>query len=155
MKVNKVAAFMRQPSTVLGFSALIGTLTAVLTGQLTWQNAVPAIAGACAAIALPDNPHAQIAIKDGAAAVVTTEQIVTNSLKETAVIGTAKTASMIALLLAGGFALSACTVPPSTQARSAVRLQNTYAFVLGTDVPKQGAGAAAAVIADKVARAAQ
>ncbi len=151
MNVTKVAAFMRQPSTVLGFSALIGTATAILTGQLTWQNAVPAIAGAFAAIALPDNPRAQIAIKDGAAAVVTTEQTVTNSLKKTAVVGAPKSASMIALLVAGGFALSACAVTPSTRARSAVRLQNIRALVLGTDVPEQGT-AVAAVIAYKMAR---
>lgn len=77
--VVRSAAFMtylRQPSTVLGLSALIGTLTALLTGQISWQAAIPAIAGALAAIALPDNAGAQIAIKDAASAAVRAEQAV-------------------------------------------------------------------------------
>jgi hypothetical protein len=76
MNRNKVAAFLRQPSTVLGLSALIGALTALLTGQLGWQGAVPAIAGALAAIALPDNAGAQAAIKDAASAAVRAEEAV-------------------------------------------------------------------------------
>ena len=139
MNTTKVAAFMRQPSTVLGVSTLVGTLTAVLTAQLTWQNAVPAIAGALAAIVLPDNPSAQVAIKDGAAAVLAAEQTVTSSVKETAVVGVAKTASMIAVLLASGFALSAGAARPATQARAVARLQNTHVSVLSTDVPVQAA----------------
>ena len=67
-------AFLRQPSTVLGCSALVGTLAALATGQLTWQGAVPALAGALAAIALPDNSGAQAAIKDAAAAAIAAEQ---------------------------------------------------------------------------------
>jgi hypothetical protein len=147
MTMIKAAAFMRQPSTVLGVSTLIGTLTAVLTTQITWQNAVPAVAGALAAIALPDNPRAQVAIKDGTEAVVTAEQTVTNSFKETAIVGIAKTASMVALLLAGGLALSACAVQPTPQVHAAVRSQNTYASVLGDDVRVQAVGAAVAAVA--------
>ena len=153
MNVDKVAAFMRQPSTVLGISALVGTLTAVLTAQLTLQNAVPAIAGALAAIALPDNPRAQAAIKDGAAAVVTAEQKVSSSVKETTVVGVAKTASVIALLLSSGLALSACAVQSTTQARAVVRLQNTSVLVPNDHMVVQATGiAGAAVVAYKVAR---
>lgn len=67
---------LRQPSTVLGLSALIGALTAMITGQISWQGAVPAIAGALAAIALPDNVGAQAAIKDAADAAVRAEQAI-------------------------------------------------------------------------------
>ena len=70
MTLTKATAFLRQPSTVLGLSALLGTLTAVLTAQLTWQGAIPAIVGALAAIALPDDAGAQAALKDAAAAVI-------------------------------------------------------------------------------------
>ena len=121
MAVTKVAAFVRQPSTVLGLSALIGTLTAVLTAQLTWQSAVPAIAGALAAIALPDNNGAQAAIKNAAAAVVTAEGIVVNgAAKETVVVSTAKVGAIVAVLVAGTLlSLGACTVEPAMTARRA------------------------------------
>lgn len=76
MNATKTVAFLRQPSTVLGLSALIGALTALVTGQLNWQGAVPAVAGALAAILLPDNAGAQTAIKDAAVAVVAAEQAV-------------------------------------------------------------------------------
>ena len=76
MTLAKVVAFARQPSTVLGLSALVGTLTALATGQLTWQGAVPAAAAALAAIALPDNSGAQAAVRDAAAAAVAAEQAV-------------------------------------------------------------------------------
>lgn len=76
MILSKYAAFMRQPSTVLGVSALIGTVTALLTDQITWQGALPALAGALAAVLLPDNNAAQVAIKGAAAAIVLAEQAV-------------------------------------------------------------------------------
>ena len=76
MNATKAVAFLRQPSTVLGVSALVGATTALATGQLSWQGAVPAIAGALAAIVLPDNAGAQTAIKDAAVAVVAAEQTV-------------------------------------------------------------------------------
>lgn len=67
---SKVAAFLRQPTTVLGLSALAGTASALLTGAMTWQGAIPAVAGAIAAIALPDNTGAQTAVRGAAAAAV-------------------------------------------------------------------------------------
>lgn len=76
MNKAKIAAFLRQPSTVLGLSTLAGLGTAFATGQLTWQGAVPAVAGALAAIALPDNAGAQAAIKDAAVAAVDAEKAI-------------------------------------------------------------------------------
>ena len=73
---SSLVTYLRQPSTVLGFSALVGTLTALLTAQISWQAAIPAIAGALAAIVLPDNAGAQVAIKDAASAAVRAEQAV-------------------------------------------------------------------------------
>jgi len=153
MNTAKIAALMRQPSTVVGISTLVGTLTAVLTAQLTWQNAVPAIAGSVAAIALPDNPRAQVAIKDAAAAVMMVDQTVTHSAKEAAVISATKTASIVVILLTGSFALSAYAIQPAAQARAMAEQRNIYALVANSDVPTQAVESV--IVADQVAREAR
>lgn len=55
MNTTAIAAFMRQPSTVLGISTLLGTATALATGTMSLPVAVPAIVGALFAIAIRDN----------------------------------------------------------------------------------------------------
>ena len=52
---TQVAAFLRQPSTVLGIATVLGTLSSILTGQLTWIGAIPPLVGAAFAIAVRDN----------------------------------------------------------------------------------------------------
>ncbi len=153
MNTAKIAALMRQPSTVVGVSTLVGTLTAVLTAQLTWQNAVPAIAGSVAAIALPDNPRAQVAVKDAAAAVIMAEQTVSKSAKEATVIGAAKTAPIVAFLFVGSFALSARAIQPGAQTRAMVKQQTIYALVSISDVSAQAVESV--IVADQVAGAAR
>lgn len=128
MVMSKAAAFMRQPSTVLGVSTLIGTLTAFLTGEISWQGMIPALAGSLAAIALPDNSNAQVAIEGAAKAIVVAEEAVVNSpAKTTVVANAAKITARVMLVPAVGFGLSACAGLPSTSTRSAKELRIAYA----------------------------
>jgi hypothetical protein len=126
MSNTKITEFLRQPSTVLGFSALIGTFTASLTGQLTWQSAVPAIAGALAAILLPDNGGAQVAIKEAAAAAVVAEQAALNQPVNTTLNISAKATATVAFLISASFGLSACAVEPVNEARGVMELPMAY-----------------------------
>jgi len=128
MSTKDITTFMRQPSTVLGLSALIGTLTAFLTGEITWQGAVPAIAGAIAAVVLPDNSGAQAAIKNAATAMVDAEAAVaTSPAKTTVAADGVKAAATVTLLVATGFGLSACASRPSAHTRSVEALRIVYA----------------------------
>lgn len=108
MTLKTLVAAMRQPSTVLGVSTLIGTLTALLTDQITWEGALPAIAGGIAAIALPDNGTAQVAIKDATMAVIAAEQAIAHPpAKETIAVGVVRTTMLMALLTTAGLEVSA------------------------------------------------
>ncbi len=71
---------------------------------------------------------------------VTAEQTVTNSVKETATVGVSKAAPMIALLLAGSFAISARAIPITVQERAVVKLQNISALVMSTWPGGSGGG---------------
>ena len=42
-------------TTAQGLAALLGTLSAVLLGQMTWQHAVPLLVGAVIGILWPEN----------------------------------------------------------------------------------------------------
>ena len=135
MNTKSIAIFIRQPSTVLGLSALVGTLTAFLTGEITWQGAVPAIAGAIAAVVLPDNSGAQAAIKDAATAIVAAEAaIATSPAKTTVAADGAKVAAKVTPLVAIGFGLFACALQPSahTQSVEALRIAYTTAHAAKT-----------------------
>lgn len=57
--MEKLMIWLRQPTSVAGLAAAFGALTALLTGELTWQQAVPVLAGALASIALPDDAAAR------------------------------------------------------------------------------------------------
>jgi uncharacterized membrane protein YfcA len=57
--MQTVLAWLRQPTSVAGISALFGTLLALASQQLDWAQAVPLIAGALISIALPDNAGAK------------------------------------------------------------------------------------------------
>lgn len=61
MTSAKVVAFMRQPSTVLGIATALGTLSSILTGQITLMGAIPPLVGAAFAIVIRDNTAAGVA----------------------------------------------------------------------------------------------
>jgi len=54
-----VRAWVRQPTTVAGFSAMLGTLCALILHQLQWTQAVPLLVGAVTSMLLPDNAGAK------------------------------------------------------------------------------------------------
>lgn len=49
----RLAPWLRQTSTILGISTLLGLLVSVLTGELTWAAALPIAVGAVVSMALP------------------------------------------------------------------------------------------------------
>ncbi len=53
--MNILLAWILQPSSVAGISALFGTVFAVLTHQMSWAQALPVLAGGAVAVVLPDN----------------------------------------------------------------------------------------------------
>jgi uncharacterized membrane protein YfcA len=57
--MQTMLAWLRQPTSVAGISALFGTLLALANQQLDWAQALPLIAGALISIALPDNAGAK------------------------------------------------------------------------------------------------
>ena len=54
-----VLSWLRQPSSVAGLAAFIGTISAIVAGQLSWAQAAPLLAGAAASVVLPDNTAAR------------------------------------------------------------------------------------------------
>ncbi len=57
--MDKLLAWVRQPTTVAGISAALGTLVAVLLGQMNLATAVPLLSGAVVSMVLPDNTGAK------------------------------------------------------------------------------------------------
>jgi hypothetical protein len=57
--MGKLSTWLRQPTTVAGISALLGTAVAVLLGQMSFAAAVPLVAGAAVSMVLPDNTSAR------------------------------------------------------------------------------------------------
>jgi len=57
--MGKLSTWVRQPTTVAGISALLGTAVAVLLGQMSFAAAVPLVAGAAVSMVLPDNSAAR------------------------------------------------------------------------------------------------
>ncbi len=51
--------WVRQPTTVAGISAALGTLVGLALQQLSWGQAIPLLAGAVMSIVLPDNTAAK------------------------------------------------------------------------------------------------
>jgi hypothetical protein len=56
--VNKLIAWIRQPTTITGLSALAGTAMGVATGSVKWPVALPLSVGSLVAMVLPDNSAA-------------------------------------------------------------------------------------------------
>ncbi len=56
--MEELRAWMRQPTTVAGISALIATASALLMGQIAWSQAVPILVGSAVSMLLPDNTGA-------------------------------------------------------------------------------------------------
>jgi hypothetical protein len=69
--METVLAWLRQPTTVAGISTLFGTLSALVTQQVSWAQAMPLIVGGLAAIALPDNAGAKASAELLARAIAT------------------------------------------------------------------------------------
>jgi CHASE2 domain-containing sensor protein len=57
--MSALRAWARQPTTVAGFSAMLGTLCALLLHQVQWTQAVPLLVGAVTSMILPDNAGAK------------------------------------------------------------------------------------------------
>jgi hypothetical protein len=57
--MHVLLAWLRQPTSVAGISALSGTFLALLTHQISWAQAMPLIAGGLTSIALPDDAGAK------------------------------------------------------------------------------------------------
>jgi hypothetical protein len=57
--MKSVIAWLQQPTTVAGLSALFGTLAALGLHEMSWTQALPLIAGSMMSIALPDNSGAK------------------------------------------------------------------------------------------------
>ena len=74
--MNKILARLREPTTVTGLSALVGTAAGAMSGAMSWQAAVPLLAGGVVAIVLPDNTSAQAAIQHVTADMVVAEQAI-------------------------------------------------------------------------------
>ncbi len=51
--------WVRQPTTVAGISAGLGTVVGLVLQQLSWGQAIPLLAGAVVSILLPDNTAAK------------------------------------------------------------------------------------------------
>ncbi len=60
--------WVRQPTTVAGISAALGTLVGLVLQQLSWGQAIPLLAGAVMSILLPDNTAAKAQAETLAAA---------------------------------------------------------------------------------------
>ena len=68
--MNSLNAWARQPTTVAGFSALLGTVCALALHQIQWPAAVPLLVGAMTSMVLPDNANAKQQAEALAAAAV-------------------------------------------------------------------------------------
>ena len=69
--MDKIRLWAREPSSVAGFATILGTLTAMLSHQLSWAQAIPLLVGAVVSLALPDNTGARAGAVALASAVVT------------------------------------------------------------------------------------
>ena len=56
--MEDLRAWLRQPTTVAGISALIATTSALLMDQIAWAQAVPILVGSAVSMLLPDNTGA-------------------------------------------------------------------------------------------------
>ena len=57
--MEDLRAWLRQPTTIAGVSALIATLSALLIKQIAWPQAIPILVGSAVSMLLPDNTDAR------------------------------------------------------------------------------------------------
>ncbi len=57
--MKPLIVWAQQPTSVAGLATLIGTISALVSHQLSWAQAFPLLAGALTSIALPDNTRAK------------------------------------------------------------------------------------------------
>ncbi len=68
--MRKFRDWASEPTSVAGFATILGTLTAMLSHQLSWAQAIPLLVGAVVSVALPDNTGARAGAVALAGAVV-------------------------------------------------------------------------------------
>ena len=56
--MDRLRAWLRQPTTVAGISALIATISALILHQVNWTQAVPLLVGSLVSMVLPDDSAA-------------------------------------------------------------------------------------------------
>lgn len=75
MNWTKIDTFLRQPTTILGGATAVGTAVSLALHEISWAVALPILAGALVAIAVPQKPAVQAdvqkAVTDGIAAAQT------------------------------------------------------------------------------------
>lgn len=57
--MKKIMGFFKEPLNQAALAGMLGTGVAVMQGQMTWQAAVPVVAGAIVAMVIPDNSVAK------------------------------------------------------------------------------------------------
>ena len=57
--MEDLRAWLRQPTTIAGVSALIATISALLIKQIAWPQAIPILVGSAVSMLLPDNTDAR------------------------------------------------------------------------------------------------
>ncbi len=57
--MDKLRAWVRQPTTVAGISAVIATISGLLLKQLSWEQAIPLLVGSAVSMVLPDDSAAR------------------------------------------------------------------------------------------------
>jgi hypothetical protein len=70
--MKRFCAWVQQPTSVAGLAAVFGTLSAVLSHQISWAQAGPLLAGGIMSVALPDNSGAKTSVEAAAGAIVAT-----------------------------------------------------------------------------------
>lgn len=72
MNLTTALNFLRQPTTIVGTATVVGTAASLAAHGMPWTVALPILAGAAVAIAVPEKPGAQAdvqkAVTDGIAA---------------------------------------------------------------------------------------
>ena len=69
--MEDLRAWLRQPTTVAGISAVIATVSALLMDQIAWAQAVPILVGSAVSMLLPDNTGAHEQAQQLASEIVT------------------------------------------------------------------------------------
>ena len=62
--MKKFRAWAQQPTSVAGLATILGTLSALLSRQLSWSQAGPLMLAACVSIIIPDNTGAAPVVVD-------------------------------------------------------------------------------------------